>query len=424
MLLDLSDLIASDAFAELARHPEHPNAFTRTRALPLAALIGTLLSMRSGSQQVLLDDFFSNLHAAADAGAGFVRGVTDRAFAKARSHLHMPALSWLNDWLVERAQADGQVPRWHGLRLVAADASVLMPAVRACHRSRSVASADQRLFAMYLPGAELTLHASVHSAAVSERAMLVEALHKLGPDDVLVLDRGYPAAWLVSLLSERGIRFVMRCDKQSGWSAVSRFMRTGADDARVHLSQPSAQEVADWGCAPDVPEVRLVRHVSSNGNVRVLTTNLAPEDFPTECFGDLYHQRWRVEEAFKRLKHRVHLEATSGLSQHALIIDVAAKVLADNLASLMCTAAQALRRGAAVQADRKDTAPRRCNRGYAAHAMLRMLPSVLLFVGDVLGAIDDTLELLAKAARCAGRPRSSPRPQNHVKPHARYAYKG
>ena len=54
---------------------------------------------------------------------------------------------------------------------------------------------------------------------------------------------------------------------------------------------------------------------------------------------NLYHQRWRIEEAFKRLKHRLHLEVVSGLSQQALIIDVAAKVLADNIASLMCAAA-------------------------------------------------------------------------------------
>ena len=51
--------------------------------------------------------------------------------------------------------------------------------------------------------------------------------------------------------------------------------------------------------------------------------------------GDLCHQRWRIEEAFKRIKHRLHLEAVSGLSQQALIIDVAAKILAYNITSLM-----------------------------------------------------------------------------------------
>jgi hypothetical protein len=422
-MLDLSEQIASDAFAQRARHPEFPNAFTRARNLPLPALITALLSMRAGSQQVLLDSFFGTLCAAGGAGAGLVRGVSDRAFAKARSHLHMPALSWLNDWVVARVDAAGRVPRWRGLRLVAADASVLMPAIRACHRTRSLASGDQRLFALYLPGAELTLHARVHDAVESERAMLVAALDRLGPDDVLLLDRGYPAAWLVALLCERGIRFVMRCDKQNGgWASVRRFLHSGAEHAQVKLSAPSRQEVLDWDCPAGAPEVRLVRSVSSNAQVRVLATNLSEADFPAECFGELYHQRWRIEEAFKRLKHRLHLEATSGLSQQALIIDVAAKVLADNLASLMCAAALA-RRNKHTAAP-PPTKPLRCHRGYAATVMLGMLPPVLLCVGDVVGAIADAITLLARECRRSSPGRSSPRPVRHVKPHPRYAYKG
>jgi len=333
----------------------------------------------------------------------------------------MPALSWFNDWVIDRAQAASNVLRWRGLRLVAADASVLMPAIRKCHRTRFAASGDQRLFALYLPDAELTLHVSVHGADTSERAMLMQALGCLGPDDVLLLDRGYPAAWLVSLLCERGIRFCMRCDKEvTGWSAVKQFLRSGATQAQVTLNAPSAQDVQDWGCSPDAPQVRLVRNVSANARVRVMATNLDSADFPWECFGELYHERWRVEEAFKRLKHHMKLESVSGLSQQALIIDVAAKVLADNLAALLCRCA--------VADDDPESAPkqavkRQCNRGYAAVAMLRMLPSVLLFVGDVLAAISHTLALLRRTTCRITAGRSSPRPKSHVKPHARYAYK-
>lgn len=390
--------------------------------MPLPALIAALLSMRASSQQSLLDTFFTNLHAGIGSdGAEVVRGVSDRAFAKARSHLHMPALSWLSDWVIERAEAARIVPRWHGLRLVAADASVLMPAIRKCHRTRSAASGDQRLFALYLPDSELTLHASVHSADTSERAMLMQALECLGPDDVLLLDRGYPAAWLVSLLCERGIRFCMRCDKEvTGWSAVKKFLLSGSNQATVTLNAPSAQDVQDWGCSPNAPEVRLIRHVSSNARVRVMATNLDSADFPWECFGELYHKRWRIEEAFKRLKHHMKLEAVSGLSQQALIIDVAAKVLADNLASLLCACAQT--EDTPNEAD--QSTQRQCNRGYAAAAMLRMLPSVLMFVGDVLATICRTIELLGKTTCRIIAGRSSPRPTSHVKPHARYAYKG
>jgi hypothetical protein len=209
--LELSERIGSDDFAQIARHPDFPSAFTRSRKLSLPALIGALLTMRNQSQQAMLDGFFASVCGTECPQ----RGVSDRAFAKARERLHMPALASLNDLVVRRADEAGLVERWCGLRVVAADASVLMPAVRACLLDRASAAAD-RLFALYLPGAELTLHASVHSPSVAERNMLMEALDVLGPDDVLVLDRGYPAAWLVALLNARGIRFVMRCDNDSG----------------------------------------------------------------------------------------------------------------------------------------------------------------------------------------------------------------
>ena len=66
------------------------------------------------------------------------------------------------------------------IRLTESDAKCDMPAIRRCRRTRGLADADARLFALYLPGAELTLHATVHSGSEFERAMLAEALDKLG----------------------------------------------------------------------------------------------------------------------------------------------------------------------------------------------------------------------------------------------------
>ncbi len=98
----------------------------------------------------------------------------------------------------------------------------------------------------------------------------------------------------------------------------------------------------DYECPATSQIVRLVRHVASTGKVRVLMTNLLDtQRFPATDFGDLYHQRWRIEEAFKRLKHRLNLEHVSGLSQLAAMQDFAAKIICDNLQALT-TAAGAL----------------------------------------------------------------------------------
>ena len=72
----------------MARHPDFPQAFTRGRKLPLPALIGALLSMRNQSQQAMLDGFFASVCGS----EALLREVSNRAFAKARDRLYMPAL--------------------------------------------------------------------------------------------------------------------------------------------------------------------------------------------------------------------------------------------------------------------------------------------------------------------------------------------
>jgi hypothetical protein len=159
----------------------------------------------------------------------------------------------------------------------------------------------------------------------------------------------------------------------------------------------------------------LVRQVSPSGAIRVLVTNLESPDYPRDAFADLYHQRWRIDEAFKRLKLRLHLQAVSGLSQQAVIIDVAAKVLADNLASLLCAAA--------AERDDLPARGRRCNRSYAASLFQRAIPRLVMAVGDLFATVREVLALLGKTTQRFVAGRSSPRPLNRTKPHPDMAYK-
>lgn len=57
------------------------------------------------------------------------------------------------------------------------------------------------------------LAASLHGIhECGERQFLIEHLDRLSPDDLLLLDRGYPASWLVAVLNQRAIKFCMRVD--------------------------------------------------------------------------------------------------------------------------------------------------------------------------------------------------------------------
>ena len=117
--------------------------------------------------------------------------------------------------------------------------------------------------------------------------------------DLLLLDRGYPACWLVAALFYLSIPFCVRVDA-TGFAAVKAFLRSGQPEALVSLPPPSKRDARDYGCPRKPHTVRLVRVVTPNGNIHVLMTSLLDaKTFPAADFHDLYHARWRIEEAFK-----------------------------------------------------------------------------------------------------------------------------
>ena len=141
----LASMLLHSFFAELAAHlqsvefrlsaihRDQPSAFTRQRKLPLPAVVALLLSGMRKSVQAELDEFFAHLRQQAQ----LVRHVSEQAFAQARAKISSSAIPGLNDWVIERAQHYGFVSRWHGLRLVAADASTVRFGLRASHVTSS-----------------------------------------------------------------------------------------------------------------------------------------------------------------------------------------------------------------------------------------------------------------------------------------------
>jgi hypothetical protein len=146
-----------------------------------------------------------------------------------------------------------------------------------------------------------------------------------------------------------------------------------------------------------------------------MTSLLDNERYPATAFTELYHRRWRIEEAFKRLKHRLNLEHMSGLTWLAACQDVGAKMVCDNLNAL-----------AAYLATEHLIAPEspwRINRTIAFSHLRRILPTVL--AGAVRMSARLAAELFCEITKnlqqfISGR--SRPRP-SRPKPHKSHAYK-
>ena len=381
-----------------------PGAFTRDRHLTLPRIAAMMMSGMCASVQAELDTLFGHLKGLAVRS----REVSAQAFSKARKGFSAELFRLAGRHLLALAQPQIDAARWNGLRVVAADASRL----RVSTRANAKLSADHYAFALFLPGAELTLHASLHPADGSERQMLFEALDELDAGrDLLVLDRGYVGNTMVASLAQRGLGFCLRADTR-GWRCVADFLRSGASEQVVTLAAPRAAEASIYEIQAIPTTVRLIRDVTPSGNIRVLMTNLLDaRRYPAEQFGALYHRRWRVEEAFKRIKHRLRLEAPSGLTYLAFQQDFAAKVLADNLCQLL-----------SAETEPPDAASRP-NRTYAQGALKPILAGCLLALEHARNQLQTVLDAIA-CTRCHIQPdRSYPRPRR-VKPHQHLAYKG
>ncbi|MBO3701939.1 MAG: IS4 family transposase [Candidatus Accumulibacter sp.] len=385
-----------------------PKYFTRDRTLSFPTVLTFLLSGVQGAVQAELDQFFANLRNRADS----VRLVSAQAFCKARYKISALVFGDVNRKLMDLVEEHLPVPRWQGLRIVASDTA----AVRLTTMKEGVRSIVTGVaFGLYLPGIEMFLHFALQQGACDERQMLFEVIERLQVDDLLVLDRGFPCRWLAAALTARGIPFCIRCDISRGFRVVREFMRSGQSEQLVSLRAPNARDAQDYECPATPTTVRLVRVTTPNGRQHVVMTSLLDAvAFPAAVFGALYHVRWRIEEAFRRLKHRLGLEHTSGLSWQAANQDFGAKAVFDNLNALAAYVAT----DAHLDAD----SPWKINRTLAIDKIKRQIGRWLLAAGATTRRLKPLIHEIAANLQKFVAGRSKPRtPQR--KPHRYHAYK-
>ena len=265
----------------------------------------------------------------------------------------------------------------------------------------------------------LMLRADIASDARGERDMLVEQLAELKRDDLLVLDRGYPAYWLFALLNQRGHAFCMRLSTSFN-AAVKRFVASGHTSTIMTINPDQVQHQAFK--RREIPvnafSLRLVRVLLPSGQIEVLATNLLDEAaFPAADFAALYHRRWRIEEAFRHLKSRLKLEQFGGETPLAIQQEFHAAILLHNLATLAAM-------DALSQRGESDALTFGANLTHASHLIRLHLPSLLANPDQCAALCELLLEGIAKkiTRRRLGR-RGSPRKPDRKRPHPHRAYK-
>ena len=195
---NLKEIIYSNNF--LTQHRTSPEDFTRERKLPFHSLVLYFLNMTKRSYQDELDSFFK-LQNQLEIDE---RDVTKAALCKARKKLKYDAFINLNHHLNALFHLFLKPQTWFGYNLYAIDGTTVQ-----VPKEQDVADhfgtwkpktgspcPMARVSQMFDVLNKVTLDAIISPKESGERELAVEHLRLIGPDDLLLLDRGYPAFWL------------------------------------------------------------------------------------------------------------------------------------------------------------------------------------------------------------------------------------
>jgi hypothetical protein len=323
-----------------SRHRQAACDFTRRAIFTFERVVAVLLTNLMRSLQVELDQFFSHLKLPAG------RSANDDAFRMARKKLRWQAFVELNQAILEDLNP---VPDWHGFRVVAGDGTTLyLPTTHpdtlrdggdgfSCyHTGTGGIYSLARASALCETSTGLILCADIAADTQDERSMLAAQLDHLQPNDLLVLDRGYPANWLFALLFAKQRHFCIRL-KLDFSNQVKAFVASGTSSAVIEITPDSSQrkDFAEHGLPLQPFLLRLVRVPLKSGQTEVLATSLLNEaQWPAAAFAALYQKRWRIEEAFRHLKCRLKLEQFGGETPQAIRQEFHAAILLHNLATI------------------------------------------------------------------------------------------
>jgi hypothetical protein len=321
--------------------------FTRDSKLTFPTLVLFLLNQVKGSLQQELDTFFQQINDTLVP----LRVVGKSAFSEARKKLKSSVFIAVGRHIVEQVEQSDDLKTWKGFRLYAIDGSrVRLPNEQAVKEKYGCLGNGNHKHdcpmglasACYDVLNDLMIDVHLGPSNGSERVNALEHLCWMSPQALAIYDRGYPAFWFMQAHLERSIDFCMR----SPWNLFNEtrdFYMSGKDEALVAFhSGRDAKLKCEQHAVSDVPMMlRLIRIDLPSGEVEILITSILESTaIQGREFKSVYHKRWGVEEAFKRIKSRLELENFSGKSVLAVEQDFYAKMATYNFAALLALAAE------------------------------------------------------------------------------------
>lgn len=412
---DIINTIEDEKFVASCRSEDGSKGFTRRRKITFIHLIVLLTQGLSRSIQRELNSFYQKLQKSDFS----IQHVTKGAFSRARAKLKPEAFAELNRVGIASFYRNAPYKTWRGFRLLAIDGSTaVLPKHKSIEESFGVTNfgpyADSPCSVARISMLHDVLNLTVLDGQIdrydcSERELARRHFSCVNSvQDLVLLDRGYPSLSLMFEMQQLGIPFLIRM-RDDWWVEVRKMILEEGTDKVVNFTLPDTNNelLKKYGTKNSTIRCRLICVKLDDGSTEVLCTSvLDSKQLPYECFKDLYHLRWNIEEAYKLFKSRLQLEAFSGKTALAVKQDFFSKIfLMTTTAVLAFPVEEQLRKEQQKEQNkktgRKRKHPRKINHTNALSMVKEIALKVLVqrMVRPALNALDSILKKTTEIVR-------------------------
>ena len=336
--------IHSDSFVEFCRNGK-PNIFVRKRKMPVDDLAFSMINRKGLTLKLELRGYMNISHPGTQ--------ISKPGYLKQRMKLNPEAFVDLYQFHNRNFYSDPDTELYNinGFLILAADGSdINIPTTQETLAIYGNASkrggkpcAQIGLGCLYDTLNHMILDASINKVKFNEMAVaeaqIAEVSKTIGDHPFLVtMDRGYPSTPAFLRMIDSKTFFVARL-KSSDFKAEQQSLSSDDEDVDIQLTKSRRAHyigTADEAIimSRDSFTLRMVRVWldEEHTECEILATNLPRDLFPAECFGELYHYRWRIETAYQTLKDRLQMENFTGTKPILLEQDIYSTIYVSNIA--------------------------------------------------------------------------------------------
>jgi hypothetical protein len=315
----------------LNRSRKRQQDFTRKRKLPFKSLMLFILNQSRCSTQCALECFFDLV----GKSETFMR---QQSFSDARQKIKWEAFHELFARCTNVVYSDKHSwNTWHGYTVMAVDGSKAQlpsdPLLLAEFGGMGPGTAAPTAQSSYLYDVlnDIVVDARIACLSTDERTLAKQHLERLREfpamkKKLLVFDRGYPSAELISAIQDAGCEFLFR--------VRAKF------DVQIDALALGIHDFALAGKAGETLNTKVIKLMLDSGETETLITSIRDKRMGVEAFKALYFKRWGVETKIGELKHSIETENFSGRTKETIFQDFFVSMYLANMIAVAAHDAQ------------------------------------------------------------------------------------